>query len=147
MANNYCNCNNYNNCNSNRTMNYNTNRGVNRNSNNSVNNDYGNTCGTRCGNQSNCSQRSNFRNNDSCDRKQLLNSIRAYSFAIIDVGLYLDTNPECELALEYYNTYRDLYSEAVEVYENNFGPLSIYGNQNDDRWEWTCAPWPWEGEE
>lgn len=89
--------------------------------------------------------RINCNNCDNCDRKQLLDNIRAYAFAIIDIGLYLDTNPECEFALEYYNTYCDLYKESVALYEANYEPLSIYGNEDDDRWKWNCAPWPWEG--
>ena len=93
----------------------------------------------------NCDSCDNRNNCDNCERKQLLDNIRAYAFAIIDIGLYLDTNPECEFALEYYNTYRDLYKESVALYEANYGPLSIYGNEDDDRWKWNCAPWPWEG--
>ena len=31
-------------------------------------------------------------------------------------------------------------------FEQKFGPLTLYGNHNDQKWEWVEGPWPWEKE-
>ena len=89
--------------------------------------------------------------NSSCncsrpDRRQLMEEIRACNFAVTDIGMFLDTNPNNEEALECCNDYRDMYEDAVREYEKHYGPLSVFGNDNCEKWEWCSAPWPWEGD-
>ena len=77
------------------------------------------------------------------ERGALMRQIQAYSFAVVEVNLYLDTHPEDAAAIEYYNKYIALLREAKDSYECNFGPLTAAG-VHGDYWTWTRDPWPWE---
>lgn len=73
-----------------------------------------------------------------------LQELQALSFAIDELGLYLDTHASDEEALELYRKYVQLYHQGVLQYEKIFGPLSkmqagMYGN-----YDWLKSPWPWE---
>ena len=83
----------------------------------------------------------NMNNND---RRKLMKLIQQYSFAVTEAVLYLDTHPMCSKALKFYNKYNRLRSEAVELYEKKYGPLTMYGGNCEDRWQWVIDPWPWE---
>lgn len=78
------------------------------------------------------------------EQKKWMHTIQRYSFAVTEAALYLDTHPNCLRALRYYEKYRQLYKEAVEKYEECFGPLTIYGNRSTDCWRWVEEAWPWE---
>ena len=45
------------------------------------------------------------------------------SFAVDDIVLYLDTHPDDMNALNYYNYVVRLRKEAVDAYQQQFGPL------------------------
>lgn len=80
------------------------------------------------------------------DKKQLMCLIQQYCFAVVEIGLFLDTHPEnCE-AMALYNKYNQIYKELVEQYANNYGPLTINQVNSDNYWTWINNPWPWEGE-
>ena len=78
------------------------------------------------------------------DRQKLLKTVQMYSFAVTDASLFLDTHPDCAEALAYYNKYKKLCREAKEKYEQTYGPLDTESSQNDSRWAWVDAPFPWE---
>ena len=75
---------------------------------------------------------------------ELMNQIRQYGFALDDTQLYLDTHPDCQKGLAYYELMKQKRNEAVKAYECQFGPLTAdavkYGS-----WSWIKDPWPWEG--
>lgn len=75
-------------------------------------------------------------------QKVLLDQIRAYAFSVNDLALYLDTHPCDTRALRYQNEYAEKLQELQEIYQKEFGPLSIYYPQ--DEWKWIETPWPWE---
>lgn len=78
--------------------------------------------------------------------KELMNEIYQYSFAVDDVLLYLDTHPEDQEALAYYQAMKDSRREAVKAYEAQYGPLTKDGIRDcADYWTWVNSPWPWEG--
>ena len=52
-------------------------------------------------------------------RKEMVDKIKAYGFAITDISLYLDTHPEDEKALCLHRNYCK-------------------------KWRWLEEPWPWE---
>lgn len=79
---------------------------------------------------------------DDMDKEKLLKNIMSLDFSINDLSLYLDTHPEERAALEKHSEYVKKYNELVTVYENKFGPLTLYTEQNS--WEWNDGPWPWE---
>lgn len=79
-------------------------------------------------------------------QQQLLDTIQAYRFAIIEVAMFLDSQPNHAQALEYYHQCREMLKEAMDQYEENYGPLSIFGNLDQNTWQWSTTPWPWEME-
>ncbi|MGE4548886.1 MAG: spore coat protein CotJB [Intestinibacillus sp.] len=79
------------------------------------------------------------------ERQQMLNRVRMYDFAVVDVGLYLDGHPTDASALAYYHQMRRMQDEARAAYEARFGPLSMMNVTDEDQWTWIDDPWPWEG--
>ncbi|MCB6366868.1 spore coat protein CotJB [Intestinibacillus massiliensis] len=79
------------------------------------------------------------------EREQLLNRVRMYDFALVDVSLYLDGHPHNASALAYYQKNRKLLNEAKAAYEARFGPLSRKNSTDETEWTWINDPWPWEG--
>lgn len=89
-----------------------------------------------------------MKNNRTCTREELLNTINEVSFAVNDITLYLDTHPEDQEAMEFFREKVMMRKEAMEEYARRFCPLTI-DTADDDcsrRWEWVMQPWPWEGE-
>ncbi len=80
------------------------------------------------------------------DKNRLLRRIQAEDFALYETVLYLDGHPHNKRALAYYNKHRDIVKALRAEYENNYGPLNIYGNTGDCDWHWVEKPWPWEKE-
>ena len=60
-----------------------------------------------------------------CERQRLLKQIQMHDFAITEVVLYLDGHPTCQPALAYYEKHKKLRDEAVALYNQQFGPLTI----------------------
>lgn len=79
------------------------------------------------------------------DREKLCRYIQEVSFALLDCGLYLDTHPCDQEALEYYEKYQKLRKEALKEYQRCFGPLLLDSVNTTKGWGWTEGPWPWEG--
>ncbi len=77
-------------------------------------------------------------------KEELKKLIQSTNFAVIELGLYLDTHPHSTCALAKYHEYKRTLKEAVAVYERNFGPLTIYGVKCEENWTWVDEPWPWQ---
>lgn len=80
-------------------------------------------------------------------RDEALRQVQMYDFALMDTGLFLDTHPTNQAALAFYDTARTLYFEAVETYEDRFGPLTSEDTNLENGWAWVDTPWPWEMED
>ena len=78
------------------------------------------------------------------DQKKLKKMIENYAFVVYETALYLDTHPDCRAALRHYAKFRDKLQEALRMYEESFGPVTMYGNRSCDSWDWVKEPWPWE---
>ncbi len=76
---------------------------------------------------------------------KLLQQVREASFALIDLGLFLDTHPRDEKAMDYFNRYQQQKKDLTREYEKNYGPLSYSGINTCQGWTWVQDPWPWEG--
>ena len=79
-------------------------------------------------------------------KEELLYNILMHNFALTELDLYLDLNPNNQNMLNLYNRYINNKKQLVSEYETNFGPLTLDGNNlatND--WNWRESPWPWEG--
>ena len=79
---------------------------------------------------------------DDCEREQMLMQIRELNFAVIELGLYLNTHPEDQKALCLHRKYAKELKELMDKYQKVYGPLSIYFPCN--KWRWLEEPWPWE---
>lgn len=77
-------------------------------------------------------------------RRMLLNKIKQYDFTLKELNLYLDTHPNCRRALAMFAKYKKLREQAVEEFNEKFGPITPDQNNNDQRWTWIDDPWPWE---
>jgi len=75
-------------------------------------------------------------------REELIQKIKELDFAVIDVGLYLDTHPEDQKAICLHKDYCNKLKKLKDVYQKIYGPLTIYFPCN--KWRWIEEPWPWE---
>lgn len=81
-------------------------------------------------------------------RKELMDKINQYSFAMNEANLFLDTHPFDAEALAYFQKHRELRVEAVKEYAKYYAPLAIdYAVCDKTPWSWVNEPWPWEGVE
>ena len=76
------------------------------------------------------------------NRSELYRWVMALGFCAYDMLLYLDTHPDDAQALSYYNQCNELYNSAKKTYEERFEPLSAFGSQPLEDWDWkqTAAP-------
>lgn len=79
-----------------------------------------------------------------CDNKALC-ELMALSFAINELGLYLDTHKSDKEALEMYLTYAAMAKEGRKRYEELYGPLR-QSDVTQAGWTWLQDPWPWDYE-
>ena len=92
----------------------------------------------------------NILNNNDCDydnmtREKMLKEIKCIQFAIIELGLYLDTHPDDERALCLHRKYARELKDLQDKYQKVYGPLTI--NFPCNKWRWLEMPWPWERRE
>ena len=76
--------------------------------------------------------------------EELKKQLKCYRFAIIELGLYLDTHPDDEKSLCLHREYAKKFKALEEQYQKVYGPLSIM--YSCKKWRWLEGPWPWEGE-
>ena len=79
------------------------------------------------------------------EQAEMLTYIDSLSFSCIDLGLYLDVNPNDRGAIELFNQYRNQKNDLIMEYQNKFGPLLLNSDSlNTYPWAWNDKPWPWE---
>ena len=76
------------------------------------------------------------------ERERMMMEIRSLNFAIIELGLYLNTHPDDQKALCLHREYSKKIKDLKDKYQKVYGPLSIYYPCN--KWRWLEEPWPWE---
>ena len=79
---------------------------------------------------------------DNRTRGELLDEIRAVNFTVIELGLYLDINPDDQRALCLYNEKAKKLRMLTTNNQKIYGPLTIEFPCN--KWRWLEDPWPWE---
>lgn len=79
------------------------------------------------------------------EREALLYQVMQYKFALIELNLYLDTNPNDTEALNLYNKYLKVEKQMCDKYESMYGPLTVDSDSlGKNTWNWKNSPWPWE---
>lgn len=77
------------------------------------------------------------------ERERLMKQIMEYGFAAYEWNLYLDTHPNCKMALGYFKDMSKKAMELKKIYAEKFGPISASDVTSDTEWTWTTQPWPW----
>lgn len=72
-------------------------------------------------------------------REEMIMKIRELDFAIVELGLYLDTHPEDQRALCLHREYSRQLKDLKDKYQKVYGPLTIYYPCN--KWRWLEEPW------
>jgi len=67
-------------------------------------------------------------------------------FAIVELGLYLDTHKDDQEAFDLYTNYVKLYEDGKRRYEKQYGPLKQMSSAELGSYRWLDDPWPWEYE-
>ena len=73
-----------------------------------------------------------------------LKRLRALDFALQETVLYLDAYPQSRQALRYYHKLIKEREQLMADYQSHCGPLTMYGNVNQNDWDWIKGPGPWE---
>lgn len=77
------------------------------------------------------------------NKEELMRRIQELSFAKVETELFLDTHPECKLALDYYYKIVDELGMAMTEYQNKYGPIVASGTMGEG-WSWIEGAWPWQ---
>ena len=85
---------------------------------------------------SNCCQNKN--------KYDLLREIMALNFAVNDLVLYLDTHPSDRCAIKKHSEYAEKVIKLTEEYQKLYGPLTVNFTSDENCWQWSDNPWPWE---
>ncbi|MBQ9860412.1 MAG: spore coat protein CotJB [Clostridia bacterium] len=75
---------------------------------------------------------------------ELDKKITAVRFALYDLGLYLDSHPCCEQAMQLRNMYQMQLKNLIDEYEQCYGTYVLTQNDVSCWKEWVAGPWPWE---
>ena len=76
---------------------------------------------------------------------ELLTYVDALSFAMVDLGLFLDVNPNNQEAIKLFNQYREEKIKLTKEYESKYGPITLDSDSlNSYPWSWKDMPWPWD---
>ena len=79
------------------------------------------------------------------EQASMLTSIDALSFAMVDLGLFLDVNPNNQDAIRLFNQYREEKENLTKEYESKYGPITLDSDSlNAYPWSWNDMPWPWD---
>ena len=76
--------------------------------------------------------------------KTLTHQMQALHFAISELGLYLDTHPTDQDALELFDQYIEQYEEIAQKYEADRGPTMQLHAGGTGSYRWIEGPWPWD---
>jgi spore coat protein JB len=80
------------------------------------------------------------------DRMLLLKKLQASDFALVELGLYLDTHPDDKAALAYFAKFLAVKKQLHEEFTKKYGPIRIEDYDGSPYWKWIDNPWPWEME-
>lgn len=74
----------------------------------------------------------------------LLLQIQELTFAVKDLNLYLDINPNDTNIIKIFNEFNIMLKQKIENYEKDYGQLTQNGKEYTNSFCWVNNPWPWE---
>ena len=77
-------------------------------------------------------------------QEQMLLKIMELCFAINDLNLFLDINPDNKELLELFKKYVTKEAALEVEYINTYGPLVVNNSVNTKEFDWIVDPWPWD---
>ena len=83
---------------------------------------------------------------NSMSQGALFEAIRAISFVMDELRLYLDTHPKDKKALNMFLDYMNQRRDLIDEYTNKYGPIDSYYINSDGTWSWINEPMPWKAE-
>lgn len=78
------------------------------------------------------------------EKGQLILKIYEYNFALNDLSLYLDLNPDDKNVYSLFKKYTEEQRACVELYEKKYGPLEL-DDSDYSSYMWYKEPWPFVG--
>ncbi len=72
--------------------------------------------------------------------------IRELTFAIIDLNLKLDVEPNNRDLYILFKKYTEELNKLVKDYSEKYNPLELCDANIKDNYIWYKSPWPWEGD-
>lgn len=67
------------------------------------------------------------------------------AFAAHELNLFLDNYPNNTKAIRLFNQYREASNQALNAYEEKYGPITITSNTlNQTPWTWATQNFPWD---
>ena len=78
------------------------------------------------------------------EKEQELFNLNQIGFALHDLNLYLDVNPNDKKMLDIFEKYKNLYNDIFTQYEGKYGPISVNNVNNITPFEWENSKFPWE---
>lgn len=81
------------------------------------------------------------------DYRKMLMEVQKLDFSLTETAMFLDSHPDDEKALKFYERNKALAEEARDAFICEYGPLTATDQRNTAQWEWVKSPWPWECEE
>lgn len=80
------------------------------------------------------------------EQEKLMLRIQELSFALNDLNLYLDINPNDTDCFNLFKTYAQELNRCKEKYENEYNVINLNDDVNNC-YSWYKNPWPWEGKQ
>jgi hypothetical protein len=77
------------------------------------------------------------------EQAEMLTKVDAYSFALNDINLYLDTHPNDQKMINLFKQYSEDVKTVTREYESKYGPLYASSSEGYP-WDWNNMPWPWD---
>lgn len=78
------------------------------------------------------------------EQEQDLFNLNQVMFAMHDLNLYLDINPNDKEMLNLFTKYKDMYNDLSLSYERKYGPLNVNKTGNRIPFDWESQIFPWE---
>lgn len=76
-------------------------------------------------------------------KHKMLQQIQQYKFSINEINLFLDSHPTDKKALNKHYELTNKLQQTMTSYNKNW-LFTAYDNVQQDEWQWSKTPWPWE---